>query len=225
MSSENHQKIVAIGDIHGCSKTLKALLKRLDEAFGDSRTYVFLGDYVDRGPDTKGVIDTLIDFSKNHTCVFLRGNHDAMLLMAYPRRDMLDWYDNGGDATMESYQKGDTSVKIPQSHLRFFINTRLYYDTPKWFFVHGGVPPDMTIQEAVKNRSLWNSFLWRRDHIEADDNVWEKTVIFGHTPVRSPITGNNKIGIDTGCVYEHLGKLTAVLLPEVDFVQQKRIDF
>ncbi len=224
MSSE-HQEIIAIGDIHGCSKTLKALLERLDAAYGNTRTFVFLGDYVDRGPDTKGVVDILLDFAGNHNCVFLRGNHDAMLLMAYPRKFMLDWYDNGGDATMESYQKGDSDVEIPQRHLRFFINTRLYYDTPDWFFVHGGVPPDMKIKDAVAQRSLWNSFLWRRDHIETEDNVWEKTVIFGHTPVRTPITGKNKIGIDTGCVYEHLGKLTALLLPEMDFVQQQRIDF
>lgn len=224
MSSE-HQDVIAIGDIHGCSKTLQALLNRLDNAFGTARTYVFLGDYIDRGPDSKGVIDILIEFSNSHNCVFLRGNHDAMLLMAYPRNRMLDWFDNGGDATMESYQKGDSSIKIPQRHLKFFVNTRLYYDMPKWFFVHGGVPPDITIKEAVSTRAHWNSFLWRRDHIEAADNVWEKTVVFGHTPVRSPITGKNMIGIDTGCVYEHLGKLTAVLLPEMDFVQQKRIDF
>ena len=223
--SSDKLKAIAIGDIHGCSKTLEALLKRLDEAFGDSREYIFLGDYVDRGPDTKGVIDILIDFAKTHKCVFLRGNHDAMLLMAYPRRDMLDWYDNGGDATMESYQNGDSSINIPQKHLRFFINTKLYYDTPNWFFVHGGLPPDKTIKESIDNRSLWNSFLWRRDHLESEDNVWEKTVIFGHTPARSPITGKNLLGIDTGCVYEHYGKLTAVLLPEMDFVQQKRIDF
>ncbi len=224
MSSE-HQDVIAIGDIHGCSKTLQALLNRLDKSFGTTRMYVFLGDYVDRGPDSKGVVDLLIEFSNSHNCVFLRGNHDAMLLMAYPDNHILDWFDNGGDATMESYQKGDSSIGIPQKHLRFYINTKLYYDAPEWFFVHGGVPPNITIREAIATKMLWNSFLWRRDHIEAEDNVWEKTVVFGHTPVRSPITGKNMIGIDTGCVYEHLGKLTAVLLPEMDFVQQKRIDF
>lgn len=223
--SSKQLKVIAIGDIHGCSKTLNALLNRLDDVFGNTREYVFLGDYVDRGPDTKGVIDLLIEFSQTHKCVFLRGNHDAMLLMAYPQRELLDWFDNGGDATMESYQKGDSGISIPQRHLRFFINTKLYYDTPNWFFVHGGLPPHKTIEESIADESLWSSFLWRRDHLESEDNVWEKTVIFGHTPERSPITGKNLLGIDTGCVYEHYGKLTAVLLPEMDFVQQKRLDF
>lgn len=224
MSSKD-LKVIAIGDIHGCAKTIQALLDRLDNIYGTERTYVFLGDYVDRGPDVKTTIDILIAFSKTHTCVFLRGNHDAMLLNAYPKNNLLDWYDNGGDATMESYQKGDPNVKIPLSHLRFFINTKLYFDTPNWLFVHGGLPPYLTIKEALADESLYSSFLWRRDHLSEEDNVWEKTVIFGHTPARSPITEKNMIGIDTGCVYEHFGKLTAVILPEMDFVQQKRIDF
>lgn len=223
MSSEK-AGVIAIGDIHGCSKTLTILLKRLDNAYGDERTYVFLGDYIDRGPDSKGVIDILLTFSESHECIFLRGNHDAMLLMAYPNH-LLDWFDNGGAETMESYQHGDSSIEIPQEHLRFFVNTQLYYDTSNWFFVHGGLPPYLTIKEAIVDESLYSSFLWRRDHLSEEDNVWEKTVVFGHTPARTPITGKNMIGIDTGCVYEHFGKLTAVIFPEIDFVQQKRTDF
>lgn len=216
---------IAIGDIHGCAKTLQALLERLHSEFGTSRRYVFLGDYVDRGPDSKSVIDILIQFDKTHDCVFLRGNHDAMLLSSHKGRYMLDWYDNGGDATMESYQKGDPDKNIPRRHLKFFIDTELFLDTEHWFFVHGGVPTDRTIAESIKDESLYSSFLWRREHIEAEDNKWEKTVVFGHTPVRSPITGKNMLGIDTGCVYESYGKLTAAILPENDFIQQKRIDF
>ena len=216
---------IAIGDIHGCSKTLTLLLNRLDTDYGTYKTYVFLGDYIDRGPDSKGVIDILIKFGEEHECVFLRGNHDAMLLEAYPKNMFLHWFDNGGDATMESYQHGDSTKKPPQKHLRFLINTKLYYDTPNWFFVHGGVPPSRTIEESVNDESLYNSFLWRRDHITEENNVWEKTVVFGHTPSRFPIANKNRIGIDTGCVYEHFGKLTAVVLPEMEFIQQRRTDF
>ncbi|NBW70053.1 MAG: serine/threonine protein phosphatase, partial [Bacteroidetes bacterium] len=70
---------MAIGDIHGCLKTLKALLKDLISEFGRERTFIFLGDYVDRGPDSKGVIDFLLEFRTEYNCIFLRGNHDAML--------------------------------------------------------------------------------------------------------------------------------------------------
>ena len=82
----------------------------------------------------------------------------------------------------------------------------------------------MTTKEALEDEDVYSSFLWQRDHLQTDNN-WEKTVVFGHTPVRQPIVKNNMIGIDTGCVYEQFGKLTAVLLPEIEFVQQKRIDF
>jgi serine/threonine protein phosphatase 1 len=224
MSSEP-EGFIAIGDIHGCAKTLTALLDRLHEEFGTTRTYVFVGDYVDRGPDSKSVVDILLKFDKEHDCVFLRGNHDAMLLSSHQGSYMLDWFDNGGDATMESYQKGNPDKKIPLPHLQFFINTKLFHDTEHWFFVHGGVPTDRTIAESIEDESLYSSFLWRRGHIEEEDNKWEKTVVFGHTPVRQPITEKNMIGIDTGCVYESYGKLTAVILPEMDFIQQKRIDF
>ncbi len=224
MSSPPLEKI-AIGDIHGCIKTLEALLHRLVGVFGDSREYIFLGDYVDRGPDSKAVVDMLLDFSKTHPCVFLRGNHDAMFMNSYSKRDLLDWFDYGGDATMESYQKGDPDTKIPTHHLQFFADTRLYYDTPNWLFVHGGMPPHQTISEALEDESQYSSFLWRRDHIVEEDNIWEKTVVFGHTPTRTPLVGKNMIGIDTGCVYPHFGKLTALLLPEMEFIQQQRLDF
>jgi len=216
---------IAIGDIHGCAKTLKVLLERLDREFGTSRTYVFLGDYVDRGPDSKGVVETLIAFERTHPCVFLRGNHDAMLLSSHQGNFMLDWFDNGGDATMESYQHGDPEKKIPRNHIEFFINTRLFLDTERWLFVHGGIPTNISVAEAIADESLYSSFLWRRDHIGTTETKWEKTVIFGHTPVRTPITAESMIGIDTGCVYENYGKLTAVILPENEFIQQSRIDF
>ncbi len=216
---------IAIGDIHGCSKTLNALLSRLDAEFGDTRTYVFVGDYVDRGPDSKGVIDQLLNFRKEHSCVFLRGNHDAMLLNYHADKSWVQWFDNGGATTMASYIVEGDEPRVPYSHLKFFASTELYLDTPDYLFVHGGIPANSTVESALKDESQYSSFMWRREHIYSAENNWEKTVVFGHTPVRSPIDENNKLGIDTGCVYPQYGKLTAVILPEKDFVQQKNIDF
>ena len=216
---------VAIGDIHGCVKSLEVLMADLLAQFGTDRTYVFLGDYVDRGPHSKEVVDYLLALNKEYSCVFLRGNHDAMLLNYVEDKTWLKWFENGGTATMESYRKALGKEQIPLEHLRFFTNTRLFYDTPEFFFVHGGPPIDQPISESIKNESLYSSFLWSRDHLNSTYNRWEKTVIFGHTPVRSPIQEANMIGIDTGCVYPQFGKLTAVSLPERHFFQQKRIDF
>ena len=216
---------VAIGDIHGCVKSLEVLMADLLAHFGTDRTYIFLGDYVDRGPHSKEVVDYLIALDKEYSCVFLRGNHDAMLLNYIEDKTWLKWFENGGTATMESYRKAFGKEQIPLEHLRFFTNTRLFYDTPEFFFVHSGPPTDQPISESIKNESLYSSFLWNRDHLTSTLNQWEKTVVFGHTPVRSPIQEPNMIGIDTGCVYPQFGKLTAVSLPERHFFQQKRIDF
>lgn len=216
---------IAIGDIHGCAETLNALLERLDEEYSTTRTYVFLGDYVDRGPSSKQVIDRLIEFSKTHSCVFIRGNHDQMLLTYYSDNRYYEYLNHGGAHTLESYYTECPDKKIPYAHLKFLVSTKLYFEAEYWLFVHAGIPSDMSIEEAVNNKSVYNSFLWTREHLEKDDNSWEKTVVFGHTPVRQPIEKKNMIGIDTGCVYEQYGKLTALILPEQEFVQQKRIDF
>jgi len=216
---------IAIGDIHGCLKTLKALLKDLISEFGRERTFIFLGDYVDRGPDSKGVIDFLLEFKTEYNCIFLRGNHDAMLLNFVEDQSWFAWFENGGADTMESYRKALGEEKIPTDHLRFFTETILFLDTPDYFFVHGGPPVEQTIAESITNEQVYSSFLWSRDHLNSTYNKWEKTVVFGHTPVRSPIQEEKMIGIDTGCVYPQFGKLTAVSLPERQFFQQKRIDF
>ena len=223
--TNNKNGYIAIGDIHGCAKTLDALLDRLDEEYGNSREYVFLGDYVDRGPSSKQSIDLLIEFAKSHTCHFIRGNHDQMFLTYYQDNTYYEYLKYGGAHTLESYYASCPDKKVPFSHLRFLISTKFFHEAEHWVFVHGGLPPNMTIAEALADKDVFSSFLWQRDHLQIEQNNWEKTVVFGHTPVRQPIEKNNMIGVDTGCVYEQFGKLTAVILPEVEFVQQKRIDF
>lgn len=216
---------IAIGDIHGCAKTLKALLNTLDKAYGGARTYVFLGDYVDRGPESKQVIDQLIEFSQHRPCEFIRGNHDQMLLNYYADKNHNSYSIFEGRETLESYRRACKDGNIPFAHLRFLINTRFFLETDLWVFVHGGLPPTKTIRQALNDESQHPSFLWMREHLEYEDNEWEKTVVFGHTPMPAPLVRKRMIGIDTGCVYPDMGKLTAVLLPEVEFIQKQRIDF
>lgn len=223
----NNEQIIAIGDIHGCAASNEALLKKLDKKYGTEPTYVFLGDYTDRGPDSKKVVEDLMAFGSNHECVFLKGNHDQMLLDAYENGKWDLWLSNGGSTTLGNYDSEPGHFNMPEEHYNFFKNTVLYWQTEKYFFVHGGISPDLTVQENLESDYERNQFLWQRDHVYTRKNRWEKTVVFGHTPVKEPIVEENMIGIDTGCVFKSrgFGVLTAVVLPEMKFIQQESIDF
>lgn len=216
--------IVAIGDIHGCLKSMKSLWEKL-EPHKDA-LHVFIGDYIDRGPDSKGVVDFLIEKQNERKCIFLRGNHEQMLLKALEDNNLNNWIINGGQTTLDSYDAEMDIDKIPESHIDFYKKTLLYYETDDYFFVHAGVPPSQTIEDSKNDVDAIHFFLWGRDHLNAFETPWEKTIIFGHTPRPYPIRKNKMIGIDTGCVYDKIGygKLTAVLLPEIKFIQQVSID-
>lgn len=217
------KKYLAIGDIHGCVESMKSLLKQISHH--NDREFIFVGDYIDRGPDSKGVVDYLLEYQKQQDCIFLRGNHEQMLLDAYLQNDIDLWLMNGGKSTLESYEATFREFNLPEKHLEFYKNTRLYYDTLNFFFVHAGISPAKTIEQALQDESK-KEFLWERSHLNAHEIPWEKTVVFGHTPRPHPILKKKMIGIDTGCVYESVGygKLTAVLLPEVEFIQQVCLD-
>jgi serine/threonine protein phosphatase 1 len=218
--------LAAIGDIHGCVKTLQALMEQLPE----DRTFVFLGDYIDRGPDSKGVVQFLIDFSRTHHCVFLRGNHEQMMLEANRGgSEFRIWMANGGRSTLKSYGQAQMNFELPGAHFHFFRNTQLFYETPEYVFVHGGLQPDRSIHEQLHENDEDALFdvLWERAHLNANTSNWEKTVVYGHSPMHDVRIEPRQIGIDTGCVYNRLpglGLLTAILLPEMQIFQQECID-
>lgn len=210
--------LIAIGDLHGCAATLDQLLKRL--APTDDDHLIFIGDYIDRGPDSRGVIDRLLGLRKEHLCTFLRGNHEALML------DYLDfgafnlWRMNGGLATLDSYRTSGFNFSIPPAHVDFVRETELFMETDDFFFVHAGLRPDLTVAENREKGSA-DVFLWERSHLQAPSLVWEKTVVCGHTPHPEPIDTEQLILIDTGCVYHmhpQMGRLTAVRLPERAYV-------
>ncbi|MEZ4700577.1 MAG: metallophosphoesterase family protein [Rhodothermales bacterium] len=212
--------LIAIGDIHGCAKTLDALLEQLSPREDDH--LVFIGDYIDRGPDTRGVIDRLLELDQTHTCTFLRGNHEVFLLNHFDgnRHDDEVWYLNGGRQTMKSYVGGSGRDELPESHLTFIRNTKLYLDTPDFFFVHAGLQPHLSVAENLRHPSE-KTFLWDRSHFSARFLAWEKAVVCGHTPHPEPINHQQLISIDTGCVYymyPGMGRLCAVRLPQREFV-------
>jgi len=220
----DRKKYIAVGDIHGCAATLKALLDKLGEH--NDRSFIFVGDYIDRGPSSKEVVDYLLDFRNQADCIFLRGNHEQMMLDAMEGGDKHIWIRNGGRDTIDSYKEDGGQFHLPDEHLRFYKSTKFYFDTEDYFFVHAGLSPTETIEQSLKKDKAVQNFLWERSHLNIHDQPWEKKVIFGHTPRPQPVNEEKMIGIDTGCVYDRigLGKLTAIKLHEEEFVQQNCID-
>lgn len=225
--TENN-RIIAVGDIHGCLYSLHELLEKLE--LRETDQLVFLGDYIDRGKYSKEVVDYLIELRDWYSCFFLMGNHELMFLQFLETDDPSLWLQNGGKATLESYGIKD-GHDLPETHIEFFRSCLYFLQTKHFFFVHGGLDPEMSIDQNLKN--LGNEeFCWIRIHLrpaylDQERYKWEKTVVCGHTPVSVPIMLDKLIAIDTGCVYNNdpsLGKLTAVILPERTIIQTDNID-
>lgn len=228
--------LYAIGDVHGCLRTLDALLARLEEdagrPLGPDDTLVFVGDYIDRGPLSPQVIDRMIEMEAaseggdGPTCVFLRGNHDQMMLDYVDAVGDSDlWWVNGGRTTLEAYEsRGDR--RLPPEHVAFLRRTALAAEGAGFAFVHAGLDTRLSVAENLEDPDP-HIVLWTRQHLGADLSNWEMPVVCGHTPVAEPIDEPNLIGIDTGAVFLHregLGRMTAVALPERRFVSVATVD-
>lgn len=204
-----------IGDIHGCSSALSELLALVEER---ATSFVFLGDYIDRGPDSKGVIDLLLEFRTRHPrTITLMGNHEMMLLEYLHGRDEDFFLHAGGRETLASYgispDTGPESVakQLPATHLKFFKELPLLWEDQHGLYVHAGLEPGVDL-----NRQAAACCLWIRDEFIRSMHWFGKPVLFGHTVFKKPLVQRNKIGIDTGAVYG--GQLTALLLPEKNFI-------
>lgn len=212
-------KIFAIGDIHGTAEKLDQLMGKLAiTPRGD--TLVFIGDYIDRGPDSKAVVDTILELMKtiDHV-VCLRGNHEQMFLNYYCENKDEDLFlRNGGISTLISYgfkgAGGKDAMVVPDAHMDFFSNLKPYYETDDYIFVHAGLRPGVPL-----NQQTLNDLLWLRYEFINSSHDFGKMIIFGHTPISLalPFIENNKMGIDTGAVFG--GKLTCVELPDMKIHQ------
>jgi serine/threonine protein phosphatase 1 len=187
-----NSRILAVGDIHGCLEQLVALMAIVEPT--DNDTIVFLGDYINRGPNSKGVIDFLLDFKTRMSSVFLLGNHEKMLL-DYLSNGSPAFLINGGDATLQSYTSNEL-MTIPHSHLAFFNELRPYFETDDFIFVHAGLKPNvLLIDQDIKD------LLWIRDDFLNSEHDWGKPIVYGHTMNKLPVLLKSRIGLDTGCFY------------------------
>ena len=183
----------AIGDIHGCLTALDTLLESLNLQPAD--TLIFLGDYVDRGPDSRDVLERLIELSARDNTIFLRGNHDLWMERA---RDDDGWFGAwldrgvGGRATLESY--GDFTG-VPDSHWQFLDNLIEYYETEREIFVHGAVDAESELFDQHQQTLLWERINDQAPHFSG------KRVICGHTSQKNglPLDIGHAVCIDTFC--------------------------
>ncbi len=219
--------IYAIGDIHGMREPLAKLLKSLPLAPGDK--LVFMGDYVDRGPDPKGVVELLLELKTQYECIFLIGNHEAMFL------SFLGWegqgyfgseafLHNGGETTLTSYGyfESGPDFRLPPDHERFFRELELYHLEGEYAFLHAGLSRDalsLSDPKYALSRETPRDLLWMRATADLPHSLGI-TIIYGHTPLPDMQVRWNppySIGIDTGAVFG--GPLTAIRLPDESIFQ------
>jgi len=220
--NKSQGRLFAVGDIHGCPDELRAMLNAIAPQAGD--TVVFIGDYIDRGPNARDVVEQLLDLEQcGAETVFLKGNHEDMMLsfMGLPGHYGDSFLFNGGIATLDSYgvherELGHAIESIPEPHMRFLSRLVTSYLRPPYLFVHAGVLPTRQLYEQDVEDLLWI----RQEFIFNIHNLGS-TVVFGHTPLREVLLDlPYKIGIDTGLVYG--GKLTCVEFSEGALYQVSR---
>lgn len=206
--SEIPGRLYAIGDIHGCLAETDRLLQYLekDGRLAEDDIVVFIGDYVDRGPDSRGVIDRLLQFQLGHpNTFFLRGNHEDMMLsfLGFPGNMGHAFLLNGGVETLKSYEipagvNGEEAASLlPSAHLAFLLNLESYLIIGDFVLVHAGLSPIRDLRSQLDD-----DLFWIRDEFIHNKHRFEKLVVFGHTPYQDVMCNFPfKIGIDTGLVY------------------------
>jgi serine/threonine protein phosphatase 1 len=205
--------IYAVSDIHGCADELAKVFAAIDHHLfrvePKRPIHVFLGDYIDRGPASSQVIDMLIERGRQHETIFLKGNHEALLVDLLRKPDVFPVFKQyGGLQTLLSYgitpsvnpdaQEQQVLLqalaqKIPPAHRRFFGSLRPKFSCGDFFFVHAGVRAGIPLWEQKEE-----DLLWIRDEFLSSEKSFGKFIVHGHTPVAKPDIRSNRINIDTG---------------------------
>ena len=209
-------KTFVIGDIHGRLGMLTRLMDKIPWRPGKD-ALIFLGDYVDRGPDSRGVVDYILTLTRNHVRIScLLGNHESMLLdyLSDVNRDL--YLQNGGSATLMAYKAEKcpgTSLPpqgIPQDHMAFYLSLKPFLELEQHYLVHAGFRPGVPMALQTKT-----DMIWIREPFISSTFDFGKKVVFGHTSFPEPLVMPNKIGLDTGAAYGR--KLTCLELPAEKF--------
>jgi len=186
------ERYYIIGDIHGQLSKLKKLISYIKNDVRTDDTFIFLGDYIDRGPDSFEVIEYLIELSGHYKTIFLTGNHEDMFIRFATQGDnYINYIRNGGGYTIQSYMRYFKDFVIPENHKSFYNNLNLYYETGDFIAVHAGLNPEI---KNLENQMKYD-LIWIREEFFKYPGKWDKTVIFGHTPTFY-IHGSDTVYID-----------------------------
>lgn len=233
---KKYKRVLAVGDVHGCANTLKKLIETINPTIEDK--LIFLGDYIDRGDKSFEVVDYLIELNKSFDCVFLKGNHEDLLLNCLKGQNYSDcrtFMMNGGNATIKSYRKNigykndQTEMPFddfPMEHQEFYNNLKLYHEEEGFLFVHAGVNPYTTFDQQNESDFLWI----RGEFLQYNGRIMEDVkVIHGHTPMEPDKIDeyyndkyNDRMNLDTACVFGYV--LTCIDVLTNDKYTQKMID-
>lgn len=210
--SNQESRTLAIGDIHGCLNALKTIEVAIN--FNKSDTIIVLGDYIDRGPDSKGVLDWMIDSQAKYNLITLLGNHEEMMdeALLCPEAYYF-WIMNGGDDTLKSFKQSSIDG-IQHKYWEFIKSCKLFHETEDHIFVHAGLEPLLPASEQETDILCWLRFRDLKPHIS------NKMIICGHTPQQGNVPGvlPHAICIDT-YAFHHKGYLTCLDVNTGEFWQ------
>ncbi|MBV9754878.1 MAG: serine/threonine protein phosphatase [Hyphomicrobiales bacterium] len=218
-------RIYAIGDVHGRVDLLDAAFARIDanltRSAPDRVVHILLGDYVDRGPSSREVLDRLVERARAHHMICLKGNHESYLVEFLHDPSVLgDWRHFGGLETLRSYGLNPSAnpsgveeqrlanafaTALPGEHRQLLKKLGASFSCGDFFFAHAGVKPGIPLAQQSEH-----DLLWIRDDFLLSEQDFGKVIVHGHTPVLQPEFRPNRINIDTGAYAT--GRLTCLMI-------------
>lgn len=212
------KRTIAIGDVHGCKNPLEEMLLKTLRIQKEDTIYL-LGDLIDRGTDSKGVVDLILSLQEEGFDIqTLLGNHEEMFFESVlSHHHFLRWVRNGGTETLRSFRINSFS-ELSEKYFNFFEQAKYYIETDEYIFVHAGL--NFRNKDIFEDRE---AMLWIRDYLDVEPSLGNKILIHGHTPESLDFIKNQKgncLNIDGGCVYTErpgLGNLVAIVLPQKEY--------